>query len=94
MFVKLFLNQLTFHILSKYQTHPYQQNLQLLTPLWCLLSPGKSYSARVAPSHLNVFLNLASLYSKDPTRLMEAYGVCMQIMDILMYCFTQCFVWG
>ncbi|XP_053388368.1 protein O-mannosyl-transferase Tmtc3-like, partial [Mercenaria mercenaria] len=34
--------------------------------------PGKSYTARVAPSHLNVFLNLASIYSRDPSRLEEA----------------------
>lgn len=33
---------------------------------------GKSYQARIAPNHLNVYLNLASLVSKDPSRLMEA----------------------
>uniref|UniRef100_A0A0B6ZUP8 dolichyl-phosphate-mannose--protein mannosyltransferase n=1 Tax=Arion vulgaris TaxID=1028688 RepID=A0A0B6ZUP8_9EUPU len=33
---------------------------------------GKSYQARVAPSHLNAFLNLANLVSKDPKRLHEA----------------------
>ncbi|KAH3739013.1 protein O-mannosyl-transferase TMTC3-like isoform X2 [Dreissena polymorpha] len=33
---------------------------------------GRSYQARVAPSHLNVFLNLASLYSRDNSRLLEA----------------------
>lgn len=37
-----------------------------------LLSSGKSYQARIAPNHLNVYLNLASLVSKDPSRLMEA----------------------
>ncbi|XP_055889730.1 protein O-mannosyl-transferase TMTC3-like isoform X3 [Biomphalaria glabrata] len=33
---------------------------------------GKSYQARVAPSHLNAYLNLANLISKDPNRLREA----------------------
>ncbi|XP_062603708.1 protein O-mannosyl-transferase TMTC3-like isoform X2 [Saccostrea cucullata] len=36
------------------------------------IQPGKSYQARIAPNHLNVYLNLASLVSKDPTRLLEA----------------------
>ncbi|XP_065927265.1 protein O-mannosyl-transferase TMTC3 isoform X1 [Magallana gigas] len=36
------------------------------------VQPGKSYQARIAPNHLNVYLNLASLVSKDPSRLMEA----------------------
>ncbi|KAL3883448.1 hypothetical protein ACJMK2_029709 [Sinanodonta woodiana] len=34
--------------------------------------PGKSYTTRVAPNHLNVFLNLAALVSRDPNRLTEA----------------------
>jgi tetratricopeptide (TPR) repeat protein len=34
--------------------------------------PGESYQARVAPNHLNVFLNLATLISKNVTRLEEA----------------------
>ena len=33
---------------------------------------GKSYTARVAPSHLNAFLNLASLIAKNESRLKEA----------------------
>ncbi|XP_015925179.1 protein O-mannosyl-transferase Tmtc3 [Parasteatoda tepidariorum] len=33
---------------------------------------GEGYEARVAPSHLNVFLNLANLISRDGTRLEEA----------------------
>nr|XP_022287196.1 transmembrane and TPR repeat-containing protein 3-like isoform X2 [Crassostrea virginica] len=36
------------------------------------VQPGKSYQARIAPNHLNVYLNLASLVGKDPSRLMEA----------------------
>ena len=34
--------------------------------------PGESYQARVAPNHLNVFLNLATLIAKNSTRLEEA----------------------
>ena len=33
---------------------------------------GESYQARVAPNHLNVFLNLATLISRNGTRLEEA----------------------
>ncbi|XP_015913361.2 protein O-mannosyl-transferase Tmtc3 [Parasteatoda tepidariorum] len=34
--------------------------------------PGETYQARIAPSHLNVFLNLANLISRNGTRLQEA----------------------
>lgn len=34
--------------------------------------PGETYQARIAPNHLNVFLNLANLISKNHTRLEEA----------------------
>lgn len=34
--------------------------------------PGESYQARIAPNHLNVFLNLANLIAKNETRLEEA----------------------
>ncbi|CAB0009508.1 unnamed protein product [Nesidiocoris tenuis] len=34
--------------------------------------PGQSYQARIAPNHLNVFLNLANLIAKNETRLEEA----------------------
>lgn len=34
--------------------------------------PGESYQARIAPNHLNVFLNLANLISRNVTRLEEA----------------------
>lgn len=34
--------------------------------------PGESYQARIAPNHLNVFLNLANLISRNMTRLEEA----------------------
>lgn len=38
--------------------------------------PGEQYQARIAPSHLNVFLNLANLIAKNKTRLEEADAVC------------------
>ncbi len=34
--------------------------------------PGETYQARVAPNHLNVFVNLATLISRNGTRLEEA----------------------
>ena len=34
--------------------------------------PGESYQARVAPNHLNVFLNLATLIAQNVSRLEEA----------------------
>nr|NVI79244.1 putative transmembrane and TPR repeat-containing protein CG4050-like protein [Cucujiformia] len=34
--------------------------------------PGETYQARIAPNHLNVFVNLANLISKNSTRLEEA----------------------
>ncbi|XP_055840237.1 protein O-mannosyl-transferase Tmtc3 [Episyrphus balteatus] len=36
------------------------------------VKPGESYQARIAPNHLNVFINLANLISKNQTRLEEA----------------------
>ncbi|KAL5009556.1 hypothetical protein ScPMuIL_011861 [Solemya velum] len=46
----------------------YRTAMKLFPPI----IPGKSYTARVAPQHLNLFLNLASLISKDDSRLLEA----------------------
>lgn len=46
----------------------YRKALNLFPPV----IPGKKYTARIAPNHLNVYLNLASLVSKDESRLMEA----------------------
>ncbi|XP_060080466.1 protein O-mannosyl-transferase TMTC3-like isoform X2 [Ylistrum balloti] len=46
----------------------YKRAMDLFPPV----IPGKSYTTRVAPNHLNVYLNLASLVSKDPSRLAEA----------------------
>ena len=38
-------------------------------------SIGQSYTARIAPNHLSVFLNLGSLISKNESRLLEADAV-------------------
>nr|XP_014339544.1 PREDICTED: transmembrane and TPR repeat-containing protein 3-like [Latimeria chalumnae] len=34
--------------------------------------PGKKYAARVAPNHLNVYINLANLIRTNESRLEEA----------------------
>ncbi len=44
--------------------------------------PGKKYTARVAPQHLSVFLNLANLISKDPSRLEEADSLYRQAISM------------
>ncbi|XP_036347215.1 protein O-mannosyl-transferase Tmtc3 [Rhagoletis pomonella] len=36
------------------------------------VKPGESYQARIAPNHLNVFINLAQLIARNSTRLEEA----------------------
>ena len=36
------------------------------------IKPGESYQARIAPNHLNVFINLANLIARNQTRLEEA----------------------
>ncbi|RUS90441.1 hypothetical protein EGW08_001782 [Elysia chlorotica] len=43
---------------------------------------GKSYQARIAPSHLNAYLNLANLASKDPNRLAEAEHLLRQAITM------------
>lgn len=54
--------------LSKPAEQAYHRAISLFPPI----IKGKSYQARVAPSHLNAYLNLANLVSKDPSRLAEA----------------------
>ena len=44
--------------------------------------PGEVYQARVAPNHLNVFLNLASLISKNKSRLEEADNLYRQAISM------------
>ncbi|CAH0721513.1 unnamed protein product, partial [Brenthis ino] len=60
----------TFNHLGKYQEaeEAYVKAKSLLPKA----KPGESYQARIAPNHLNVFLNLANLISKNATRLEEA----------------------
>lgn len=43
---------------------------------------GETYEARVAPNHLNVFLNLATLISKDGSRLEEADALYRQAISM------------
>ncbi|XP_067123471.1 protein O-mannosyl-transferase Tmtc3-like isoform X2 [Centruroides vittatus] len=44
--------------------------------------PGEQYQARVAPSHLNVFLNLGNLISRNDTRLEEADSLYKQAISM------------
>ncbi|XP_052087258.1 protein O-mannosyl-transferase TMTC3-like [Mytilus californianus] len=46
----------------------YMKALHLFPPI----IPGRSYTARIAPNHLNVYLNLATLMVKNDSRLHEA----------------------
>ncbi|XP_063635833.1 protein O-mannosyl-transferase Tmtc3 isoform X1 [Cydia splendana] len=60
----------TYNHLGKYQEaeEAYMKAKSLLPKA----KPGESYQARIAPNHLSVFLNLASLISRNATRLEEA----------------------
>lgn len=44
--------------------------------------PGERYQTRVAPSHLNVFLNLGNLIAKDKSRLEEADALYRQAISM------------
>ncbi|XP_077528766.1 protein O-mannosyl-transferase Tmtc3-like isoform X2 [Haemaphysalis longicornis] len=44
--------------------------------------PGEPYKARIAPNHLNVFLNLANLISKNSSRLEEADSLYRQAISM------------
>jgi len=44
--------------------------------------PGESYQARIAPNHLNVFLNLANLIARNSTRLEEADALYRQAISM------------
>ncbi|CAG2118227.1 unnamed protein product, partial [Medioppia subpectinata] len=55
--------------------HKYEMSEQAFNRAKDLLPrprPGERYQARVAPSHLNVFLNLANLIARNKSRLEEA----------------------
>ncbi|XP_050391330.1 protein O-mannosyl-transferase TMTC3 isoform X1 [Patella vulgata] len=54
--------------MSREAEQAYRKAIALFPPV----ISGKSYTARIAPNHLNVYLNLASLVSKDEKRLHEA----------------------
>ncbi|CAL4118541.1 unnamed protein product [Meganyctiphanes norvegica] len=43
---------------------------------------GESYQARIAPNHLNVFLNLANLIARNETRLEEADALYRQAISM------------
>nr|XP_037276113.1 protein O-mannosyl-transferase Tmtc3-like [Rhipicephalus microplus] len=43
---------------------------------------GEPYKARIAPNHLNVFLNLANLISRNTSRLEEADGLYRQAISM------------
>ncbi|KAI5738370.1 hypothetical protein M8J77_006105 [Diaphorina citri] len=47
--------------------------------------PGESYQTRIAPNHLNVFLNLANLIAKNSTRLEEADLLYRQVSMVEVY---------
>jgi len=44
--------------------------------------PGESYQTRIAPNHLNVFLNLANLIARNETRLGEADALYRQAISM------------
>ena len=44
--------------------------------------PGETYQARIAPNHLNVFLNLANLIARNETRLGEADALYRQAISM------------
>ncbi|GFO13852.1 heterogeneous nuclear ribonucleoprotein q, partial [Plakobranchus ocellatus] len=56
----------------------YRRAISLFPPI----IKGKSYQARIAPSHLNAYLNLANLASKDPNRLGEAEQLLKQAITM------------
>ncbi|XP_012940074.1 protein O-mannosyl-transferase TMTC3 [Aplysia californica] len=56
----------------------YLKAIDLFPPI----KKGKSYQARIAPSHLNAYLNLANLVSKDPDRLDKAEQLLRQAITM------------
>lgn len=44
--------------------------------------PGESYQARIAPNHLNVFLNLGNLIARNDSRLEEADALYKQAISM------------
>ncbi|XP_074660010.1 protein O-mannosyl-transferase TMTC3-like isoform X2 [Tubulanus polymorphus] len=56
----------------------YRTALGLMPPV----KPGQSYTTRIAPNHLNVFVNLANLISKNASRLEEANTLYKQAISM------------
>ncbi|KAI0217673.1 Protein O-mannosyl-transferase TMTC3 [Lamellibrachia satsuma] len=46
----------------------YRKALALFPPI----KPGQTYTARIAPNHLMVYINLGNLITRNPSRLLEA----------------------
>ncbi|OQV18975.1 Transmembrane and TPR repeat-containing protein [Hypsibius exemplaris] len=44
--------------------------------------PGQKYQTRIAPAHLNVFLNLGAIMARDPARLEEADQILRQAISL------------
>ncbi|KAK2149545.1 hypothetical protein LSH36_447g03000 [Paralvinella palmiformis] len=60
----------TLNTLKQYE--PAEQAYRLALSLLPPVKPGQSYTTRIAPNHLNVFINLGNLISKNESRLLEA----------------------
>ena len=41
----------------------------------CLYGPGQTYTTRIAPNHLMVYINLGNLITRNSSRLLEADAV-------------------
>ena len=54
-----------------------------------LYTSGQTYTARIAPHHLNVFLNLGNLLAKNDSRLMEADAVSTPSISTLLVPSTE-----
>ena len=50
--------------------------------------PGETFQTRIAPNHLNVFLNLANLIAKNASRLMEADALYRQASEVEQFMWT------
>ena len=66
-----------FHLVMKYQLWNAFSSEQII--------PGKKYAARIAPNHLNVYINLANLIRANESRLEEADQLYRQAISCLLY---------
>lgn len=60
---------------------------QLCLLLHCGTCEGQRYTARVAPQHLNIFVNLGNLIIRNESRLLEADAVSALITIVVLYSF-------